>query len=62
MLFRSLTPPVAYASLTAVTGARAFISDGNLVSAGGGSFGAQVGGGGSNICPVWSDGVNWYIG
>lgn len=57
-----VTTPVAFSSLTAVAGARAFINDGNLVSAGGGSFGALVGGGGSNICPVWSDGTNWYIG
>jgi len=57
-----VTTPVPYSTLVAVAGARAFINDGNLVSAGGGSFGAQVSGGGSNICPVWSDGTNWYIG
>ena len=51
---------VPYANLTAVTGGRAFISNGNLVAAG--NFGAQVSGGGSNAVPVWSDGSNWYIG
>jgi len=59
---RVITTPVAYSTLTAVAGARAFINDGNLVAAGGGSFGAQVSGDGANICPVWSDGTNWYIG
>ena len=57
-----VTTPVPLANLTAIAGGRAFINDGNLVSVGGGSFGAQVGGGGANICPVWSDGTNWYIG
>jgi hypothetical protein len=55
-----ITPPVAYATLTAVAGARAFINNGNLVAAG--NFGAQVIGGGSNVVPVWSNGTNWYIG
>lgn len=55
-----VTTPSLYANLTAVAGARAFINDGNLVGAG--NFGAQVIGGGSNTIPVWSDGVNWYIG
>lgn len=41
-------------------GVRAFITDANLVAAG--NFGAQVSGGGSNATPVYSDGVNWYIG
>lgn len=57
-----VTTPTAYANLTATAGGRAFINDGNLVAAGGGSFGAQVSGGGANICPVWSDGTNWYLG
>jgi hypothetical protein len=57
-----VTTPTVLANLTAIAGARAFITDGNLVAAGGGSFGAQIGGGGSNICPVWSDGTNWYVG
>lgn len=56
----SITTPTAYANLTAVAGARAFINNGNLVAAG--NFGAQVIGGGANTVPVWSDGVNWYIG
>jgi len=55
-----VTDPVNLGSLTAVFGARAFILDGNLAAAG--NFGAQVSGGGGNSVPVWSDGVNWYIG
>ncbi len=55
-----ITVPVLLANLTAVAGARAFISDGNLAAAG--NFGAQVAGGSSNLVPVWSDGTNWYIG
>jgi hypothetical protein len=55
-----ITPPVALGTLTAVAGARAFVNDGNLVASG--NFGAQVGNGGSNTVPVWSDGSNWYIG
>lgn len=54
------TTPMPLANLTAVAGARAFINNGNLVALG--NFGTQVGGGGSNIVPVWSDGSNWYIG
>jgi hypothetical protein len=57
---RIITDPVPLANITAVAGGRAFISDGNLVAAG--NFGAQVGGGGANIVPVYSDGTNWYIG
>jgi hypothetical protein len=56
----SVTAPVALSSLTAVAGARGFINDGNLVASG--NFGTQVGNGGSNTVPVWSDGANWYIG
>ena len=52
--------PVVYSALAAVSGARAFVNDGNLVASG--NFGAQVIGGGSNVVPVWSDGANWYIG
>lgn len=55
-----ITAPVALANLTAVAGSRAFVSDGNLVAAG--NFGAQIGSGGSNVVPVWSDGTNWYVG
>ena len=55
-----ITAPVAYSTLTAVTGARAFVNDGNLVASG--NFGAQVSGGGANTVPVWSNGTNWYIG
>jgi sugar lactone lactonase YvrE len=57
---RVITTPVAYSALTAVSGARAFVNDGNLVASG--NFGAQVIGGGSNVVPVWSNGTNWYIG
>jgi hypothetical protein len=57
---RVVTTPVAFSTLTAVTGARAFVNDGNLVAAS--NFGAQVSGSGSNTVPVWSDGTNWYIG
>jgi hypothetical protein len=56
----AVTIPVPLASLTATAGARAFVNNGNLSAAG--NFGAQIGGGGSNTVPVWSDGVNWYIG
>jgi hypothetical protein len=55
-----ISTPVAYANLTAVVGARAFVNDGNLVALG--NFGAQVSGSGANTVPVWSDGTNWYIG
>lgn len=54
------TTSVTYSTLTAVAGARAFISDANLVALN--NFGAQVSGGGSNAVPVWSNGTNWYIG
>ena len=55
-----VTPPVPLANLTAVAGARAFVSDGNLAAVG--NFGAQIGNAGSNVVPVYSDGANWYIG
>jgi hypothetical protein len=55
-----ITTPVALGNLTAVSGARAFANDANLVAAG--NFGAQVSGGAGNTVPVWSDGANWYIG
>jgi hypothetical protein len=58
--YTSVTPPVPLANLTAVGGGRAFIDDGNLVASG--NFGSEVSDGGSNVVPVWSDGVNWYIG
>ena len=48
------------ANLTAIAGGRAFINNANLVATG--NFGNQVGSGGSNTVPVWSDGTNWYIG
>ena len=57
---RVITTPVALANLTAVAGGRAFVNDANLIPAG--NFGSQVGSGGSNTVPVWSDGTNWYIG
>ena len=55
-----ITPPTALGNLTAVAGGRAFVNDGNLIAAG--NFGNQVGSGGSNTVPVWSDGTNWYVG
>jgi hypothetical protein len=54
------TTPTALANLTAVAGGRAFVNNANLVATG--NFGNQVGSGGSNVVPVWSNGVNWYIG
>jgi len=54
------TLPTALANLTAVSGARAFINNANLVATG--NFGTLVGSGGANVVPVWSDGSNWYIG
>ena len=54
------TTPTALVNLTAVAGGRAFINNANLVAAG--NFGNQVGSGGSNVVPVWSNGTNWYIG
>jgi len=59
-LYNSVSTPVALANLTAVAGARAFVNNGNLVAPG--NFGAQIGSGGANVVPVWSDGTNWYIG
>ena len=57
-------PAVALASLPAAAtigaGARAFITDANLVASG--NFGAAVSGSGSNNVPVYSDGSNWRIG
>lgn len=56
-----ISTPTTYASLPAAAmGARAFITDANIPAAG--NFGAQVGAGGFNKSPVWSDGTNWYIG
>ena len=57
---RVISTPAMLANLTAVAGARAFVNNANLAAAG--NFGAQVGSGGSNVVPVWSDGSNWYIG
>jgi hypothetical protein len=57
---RVATTPTALANLSAVAGGRAFVNNANLVAVG--NFGNQVGSGGSNIVPVWSDGSNWYIG
>jgi len=55
-----VTTPTALANLTAVSGGRAFVNDGNLAASG--NFGNLIGSGGSNVVPVWSDGSNWYIG
>ena len=54
------TTPVALSALTAADGARAFINNSNLAASG--NFGAQIGSGGSNTVPAWSNGTNWYIG
>ena len=51
---------VTFANLGAASGARAFVNDANIAAAG--NFGATISGGGANTAPVWSDGVNWYIG
>jgi hypothetical protein len=56
----TVTTPVPLANLVAVAGGRAFVNNGNLAAVG--NFGAQIGSGGSNTVPVWSDGTNWYIG
>lgn len=60
MVTPMVNTPVIFSDLSPTAGARAFISDGNLVAFG--NFGAQVSGGGANTIPVWSDGTNWYIG
>ena len=52
--------PIAFASLTAVSGARTFVNNANLVAAN--NFGQRIDGTGSNTVPVWSDGTNWFIG
>jgi hypothetical protein len=57
---RLITDPRPLANLSPVSGGRAFVSDGNLVAVG--NFGVQIGGGGANTVPVWSDGANWYVG
>ena len=48
------------AAATGLTGARSFITDGNIAATG--NFAAQVQGGGSNNVPVYCDGTNWRIG
>jgi hypothetical protein len=56
-------PSVTLATLpdpTEVPGARAMINDSVVTAAG--NFGAAVSDGGSNIVPVFSDGVDWRIG
>jgi hypothetical protein len=57
---RVITDPRPLANLAPVAGGRAFVSDGNLVATG--NFGALIGGGGANTVPVYSDGVNWFVG
>ena len=54
------TTPTALTNLVPTVGARAFVSDGNIIAAG--NFGAQIGSGGANIVPGWSDGIDWYVG
>ena len=53
---------VAFNQLPPATtpGLRAFINNGNLAAVG--NFGVQVGDGGANYVPVFSDGANWCIG
>jgi hypothetical protein len=56
-------PTVTLATLpnpVLVPGARAMVTDSNVTASG--NFGAIVAGGGSDIVPVFSDGVNWLIG
>jgi hypothetical protein len=58
-----LFPAVTLATLpnpTGVPGARAMIADSTAFASG--NFGVQAVGGGTNIVPVFSDGVNWLIG
>jgi hypothetical protein len=58
-----LFPAVTLATLpnpTGVPGARAMIADSTAFASG--NFGVQAVGGGANIVPVFSDGVNWLIG
>ena len=43
-----------------VAGARAFVSDANLTATG--NFGNVVSGGGSNVVPVFYNGISWLIG
>jgi hypothetical protein len=57
---RVITDPRPLANLVPVAGGRAFVSDGNLVATG--NFGAEIGGGGANTVPVYSDGTNWFVG
>ena len=57
---RVITTPTSIFNLAATPGSRAFVNDGNVSAFS--SFGTSVGGGGSNIVPVWSDGSGWYVG
>jgi len=53
---------MAVGDLPAATtvGLKIFVNDANLIAAN--NFGAVVGGAGSNVVPVYSDGANWRIG
>ena len=57
-------PNLTYADLpqspNIIAGQRAFINDANIAAPG--NFGATISGGGANNTPVWSDGINWFIG
>jgi hypothetical protein len=56
-------PTVTLATLpnpVLVPGARAMVTDSNVTASG--NFGAIVAAGGTDIVPVFSDGVNWLIG
>jgi hypothetical protein len=55
-----LTVATLAAAATAGAGARAFVTDSNVVAAG--NFGTVVAAGGANGVPVYSDGTNWRIG
>ena len=56
----STTVGALAAAATAGEGARAFVTDANLIASS--NFGAIVGSGGANKAPVYSDGTNWRIG
>jgi hypothetical protein len=56
----STTVGALTAAATAGDGARAFVTDANLIASG--NFGAIVGSGGANKAPVYSDGTDWRIG
>lgn len=56
----ALTVATLPSAVTALAGARSFVTDSSVVAAG--NFGVTVVGGGVNSVPVYSDGTNWRIG